>query len=110
MSKIFKLTNVYEKRCVFDTVETYVRIEIFEDIDNTGFRRVTVWAKRSYDAIPTIVNLEMKNDKKIVSSDLLMIDITSLITEDSSLITGKEIDESQILKLAVDGIDRLCRE
>ena len=107
MEKLFRLTSLYEFKGKFDKRETDFRIEVFEDTNGGGYRRLRVWAKRDYDIHPTFVNIGEAEAGKIFSSDLLAFDITNLITEDLSLVTGKQISEDQILEEAINCINEL---
>jgi hypothetical protein len=107
MPKLFKLANVYELDSTFDSADAHIRIEIFEDADDKNYRRVKVWAKRNYDVYPTLANIGQSGSDRMYSSDLLAVEITSLITDDLSLLTGKKAKEAQVLQEAIDGIKKL---
>jgi len=108
-NKLFRLANVYELGSTFDNINSDIRIEIFEDIDS-NYRMIKVWAKRSYDVYPTFTNINKFKNDKVYSSDLLSVEITNFITDDISLLKGKQISEKQILQEAINGIHKLAKK
>lgn len=107
MSILYKLTSVYEFDKKFDGANSSIRIEIFENCNDDKYRRVRVWAKRSYDLYPTFINSNKSKDEKVYSSDFVAIDISNLITDDLSIIEGKLIQESDLLHNVIDSINKL---
>jgi len=105
--KLYRLASVYEFDKKIDNSFDSVRIEIFEEIGNEKIRRVRVSAKRVYKLLPFLSDNGEELENQMHSSDLLSIDISNIVIDDLSLLKGKIIEESEMLKSVIDSVNKL---
>ena len=69
-----------------------VRIEVFHSIENKNVFRARIWDQTTYNLYPTLANIEKEGglQNKMISCDELNREITIMLAEDTTLITGKE--------------------
>ena len=91
MNTLFKLIATYELVVEFSTLERPVRIEIFKPLEDKFLYRARVWMQNTYNLYPAYLNTDKNGEdlNTIHSSDQLDMDMTSLITDDPEIITGK---------------------
>lgn len=101
VSDLFKLLSTYELPLRQGDIIRPVRIEIFRSIEDCALFKARIWLQNTYNLYPMVVNTGSKGEDlhRTHSCDDLNVDITSLIAEDSSLMTGKTYkNENEFLK------------
>lgn len=93
--KIFQLLEVYEFFANPDGKNNLVRIEIFEASDESCLFRARIWLQTTYDLHPTFISPH-KDDARVFSSDQLNQDITLLLADDPSWLTGCRFTNKKI--------------
>lgn len=97
---LFKLISTYEQIVTLNTVDYPVRMEIFKSLDDRSFYRARVWVQNTYNLYPAFINSGKNGEDlhKVHSSDQVDMEITTLIADDPTLITGKHYtNESDIV-------------
>jgi len=92
MNDLFTLSTTYELLLDFNDTSRPVRIEVFRSIENPNIYRARVWDQNTYNLYPTFANIDSKDglQNKMLSCDEINREITTIVAEDPSLITGKE--------------------
>ncbi len=97
---LFKLTSTYEHFLPVGNNSQLVRIEIFRSAADLNIYRARIWIQNTYNLYPTFMNTSNEGGDLhcLHSSDQLNSDITSVVAEDPSLITGIQFEnENQFL-------------
>lgn len=89
--KLFKLVSTYEVMVTLSTIECPVRMEIFKTLEGESLYRARIWVQNTYNLYPTFMNTDGNGEDlhNVHSSDQIDMEITTLIAEDTELITGK---------------------
>ncbi|MDH5178048.1 MAG: hypothetical protein OEZ39_16210 [Gammaproteobacteria bacterium] len=101
MDESFKLSNTYEMLLEFKDVSRVIRIDVFHGIENGSLYRARVWDQTTYNLYPTFANIAKEGGLKneMYSCDEINREITTIIAEEPTLITGKVYSsESEFLE------------
>lgn len=101
---MYKLISTYELFVSLSGADRLLRIEVFNSVENNTIFRARIWLQNTYNLYPTFMNLseDGKNLQKFHSSDEMNMEITSLIANDPSFITGNEYgDEREFLDFVI---------
>jgi len=103
---MFKLQSTFELLLNFNDTTRPIRIEVFSMTDNPKIYRARVWDQNTYDLYPTFLNMPQDNgeQRKMYSSDEVNREITNIVAEDISLITGKEYPNEEAFVEYVNGL------
>jgi hypothetical protein len=89
---VFELRGTYELIADYKHTIRPIRIEVFRSLEDEQIYRARVWEQSTYNLYPTFANIAPEGGikNKIFSSDQVNREITLLIAEDPTLITGME--------------------
>jgi len=116
MDELFKLSNTYEMLLEFKDVSRMIRVEIFHSTGNDSLYRARIWDQTTYNLYPTFLNIAedggLKNE--MYSCDEINREITTIIAEEPTLITGKvyssENDFLEYIKVLIGKYHELCNK
>jgi len=97
MNTMFSLSATYEMLLEFKDTSRPVRIEVFRSAENENIFRARVWDQNTYNLYPTFANIESEGglQNKMLSCDELNREITTIVAEDPTLISGKEYSSEE---------------
>ena len=88
---LFKLISTYETLATLPTYGGPVRMEIFKSQDDQSLNRARIWLQGTYNLYPSGLNRDEKGGDlhRTHSEDKVDADMTPIICEDYTLVTGK---------------------
>lgn len=98
--EFFKQASAYEVFLPGGDSSQLLRVEIFKSITDANIFRARIWVQSTYNLYPTFMNIadDGSDLHRVHSSDQVNSEITSVVADDPSLITGKRYDnEDQFL-------------